>query len=278
MSQWDIGDVVTAFGCPNTLTFSTFWTHVATTTPTTTFKKATFPEILGSSDISLQLRKNGRLWVEGGSIWWHELQHWVQNFLDDIWMIFVEKNICSILATRTGTINFCLEIGNSLSRLVGNYTAMGFLTQTMWKFWKDTHHGQQKLHFAFCRVFLDASSTPDCFWNFGPDHCGVQHFQPFPTWCQRHEIDDISGRFLEAKVSYIKKSHGFLLAESILGIIIELSPILRWPKNGSFLIVWLSRSSILPTFYNNAPKGLARLEPEINCKIIVHFDTIILRA
>lgn len=23
---------------------------------------------------------------------------------------------------------------------------MSFLTQTMWKFWKNTHHGQQKLH------------------------------------------------------------------------------------------------------------------------------------
>lgn len=54
-------------------------------------------------------RKNGRLWVEGGSIGWHELQHWVQNFLDDIWMILAEKNICSILATRTGTINICSE-------------------------------------------------------------------------------------------------------------------------------------------------------------------------
>lgn len=31
---------------------------------------------------------------------------------------------------------------------------MGFLTQTMWKFWKDTHHGQQK------PPFHQLSTTP----------------------------------------------------------------------------------------------------------------------
>ena len=145
-------------------------------------------------------RKNGRLWVEGGSIGWHELQHWVQNFLDDIWMILAEKNICSILAMRTGTINICSEnweIGQS--QVTRKLYCNGF---------SDTNHVEilerhpswptkTPFHQLSTRVFLDASSTPDCFWNFGPDHCGVQHFQPFPTWCQRHEIDDISGRFLE---------------------------------------------------------------------------------